>query len=32
MPVVEVTGWNVPTISVPVAVETRTDASQGRNH
>ncbi|MGB6308043.1 MAG: sugar-binding domain-containing protein [Steroidobacteraceae bacterium] len=31
-PVVEVTGWNVPTISVPVAVETRTDASQGRNH
>jgi exo-1,4-beta-D-glucosaminidase len=31
-PVVEVTGWNVPTISVPVAVETRADASQGRNH
>jgi exo-1,4-beta-D-glucosaminidase len=31
-PVVEVTGWNVPTISVPVAVETRTDASPGRNH
>ena len=31
-PVVEVTGWNVPTISVPVAVETRTDAAQGRNH
>jgi exo-1,4-beta-D-glucosaminidase len=31
-PVVEVTGWNVPALSVPVAVETRTAASQGRNH
>jgi exo-1,4-beta-D-glucosaminidase len=31
-PVVEVTGWNVPTISVPVAVETRTAASQGGDH
>ena len=31
-PVVEVTGWNMPTISVPLAVETRTAASQGRNH
>jgi exo-1,4-beta-D-glucosaminidase len=31
-PVVEVSGWNVPTISVPVAVETGTAASQGRNH
>jgi exo-1,4-beta-D-glucosaminidase len=31
-PVVEVTGWNVPTISAPVAVETRTAAAQGRNH
>ena len=31
-PVVEVNGWNVPTISVPVAVESRTAASQERNH
>jgi exo-1,4-beta-D-glucosaminidase len=31
-PVVEVTGWNVPTISVPVAVETRTAASRESNH
>jgi exo-1,4-beta-D-glucosaminidase len=31
-PVVELTGWNVPTISVPVAVEIGTAASQGRNH
>jgi len=31
-PVVEVTGWNVPTLSVPVAVESRTAASQERNH
>jgi exo-1,4-beta-D-glucosaminidase len=31
-PVVEVTGWNVPTISAPVAVEARTAAAQGRNH
>jgi exo-1,4-beta-D-glucosaminidase len=27
-PVVEVSGWNVPTISIPVAVESRTAASQ----
>jgi exo-1,4-beta-D-glucosaminidase len=27
-PIVEVGGWNVPTISVPVAVESRTAASQ----
>jgi exo-1,4-beta-D-glucosaminidase len=31
-PVVEVSGWNVPTFSVPVAVESRTAASQERNH
>ncbi len=31
-PVVEVGGWNVPTISVPVAVESRTAASQEGNH
>jgi exo-1,4-beta-D-glucosaminidase len=31
-PVVELTGWNVPTISVPVAVEIGTATSQGRNH
>jgi exo-1,4-beta-D-glucosaminidase len=31
-PVVEVSGWNVPTISVPVAVESRTAASQERAH
>jgi exo-1,4-beta-D-glucosaminidase len=31
-PVVEVSGWNVPTQSVPVAVESRTAASQERNH
>jgi exo-1,4-beta-D-glucosaminidase len=31
-PVVEVTGWNVPTLIVPVAVETGTAASQGSNH
>src|ERR1700730_5191152 len=30
--VVEVSGWNVPTQSVPVAVESRTAASQGMNH
>jgi len=30
--VVEVSGWNVPTRSVPVAVESRTGASQERNH
>jgi exo-1,4-beta-D-glucosaminidase len=28
MPVVEVSGWNVPTRSVPIAVESRTAASQ----
>jgi exo-1,4-beta-D-glucosaminidase len=32
VPVVEVSGWNVPTISVPVAVESRTAALQERNH
>lgn len=31
-PVVEVSGWNVPTIGVPVAVESRTAALQERNH
>jgi exo-1,4-beta-D-glucosaminidase len=31
-PVVEVSGWNVPTRSVTVAVESRTAASQERNH
>jgi exo-1,4-beta-D-glucosaminidase len=31
-PVVEVSGWNVPAQSVPVAVESRTAASQERNH
>ena len=31
-PVVEVSGWNVPTSSVPVAVESRTAASQEMNH
>jgi exo-1,4-beta-D-glucosaminidase len=31
-PVVEVSGWNVPTISVPLAVESRTAASRERNH
>jgi exo-1,4-beta-D-glucosaminidase len=31
-PVVEVSGWNVPTISVPVSVESRTAASQEGNH
>jgi exo-1,4-beta-D-glucosaminidase len=30
--VVEVSGWNVPTMSVPVAVESRTAALQERNH
>ncbi len=32
MPVVEVSGWNVPTISVPVAVESRTATVQRRTH
>ena len=31
-PVVEVSGWNVPTQSVPVAVESRAAASQQSNH
>jgi exo-1,4-beta-D-glucosaminidase len=31
-PVVEVSGWNVPTQSVPVAIESRTAASQQGNH
>jgi exo-1,4-beta-D-glucosaminidase len=31
-PVVEVSGWNVPTQSVPVAAESRTAALQERNH
>ncbi len=29
LPVVEVSGWNIPTQSVPVAAENRTDASPG---
>jgi exo-1,4-beta-D-glucosaminidase len=32
MPVVEVSGWNVPTLSVPVAAGTRTAASQETIH
>jgi exo-1,4-beta-D-glucosaminidase len=32
MPVVEVTGWNVPTRSIPIAVESRTAALQERLH
>jgi exo-1,4-beta-D-glucosaminidase len=31
-PVVEMSGWNVPTRSVPVAVESRAAASQERHH
>jgi exo-1,4-beta-D-glucosaminidase len=31
-PVIEVSGWNVPTRSVPATVENRTDASQARRH
>jgi exo-1,4-beta-D-glucosaminidase len=31
-PIVEVTGWNVSTISVPFDVESRTAAAQERNH
>jgi exo-1,4-beta-D-glucosaminidase len=31
-PVVEVSGWNVPTRSVPVAIESRTVALPERNH
>jgi exo-1,4-beta-D-glucosaminidase len=31
-PVVEVSGWNVPTRSVPVALESRTAASLERTH
>ena len=30
--VVEVSGWNVPTQSVPIAIESRTAASQKTNH
>jgi exo-1,4-beta-D-glucosaminidase len=32
MPVVEVSGWNVPAQSVPVAVESRMAASRERDH
>jgi exo-1,4-beta-D-glucosaminidase len=32
MPVVEVSGWNVPTLSVPVAVESRAAGSQQSDH
>jgi hypothetical protein len=31
-PVVEVSGWNVPTISAPVAVENRTAALRETAH
>jgi exo-1,4-beta-D-glucosaminidase len=31
-PVVEVSGWNAPTVSVPAAVESRTAALQERTH
>jgi exo-1,4-beta-D-glucosaminidase len=31
-PVVEVSGWNVPTLSIPIAVESRTAASQEKSH
>jgi exo-1,4-beta-D-glucosaminidase len=31
-PVVDVSGWNVPTLSVPVAAESRAAASQDRSH
>jgi len=30
-PVVEVSGWNVPALNVPIAVESRTAASHGSN-
>jgi exo-1,4-beta-D-glucosaminidase len=32
MPVIEVSGWNAPTRSVPVTAESRAAASQERNH
>ena len=32
VPVVEVSGWNVPARSVPLAVESRTAAAQETNH
>jgi hypothetical protein len=32
MPIVEVSGWNVPAHSVPVAVESRAAASQEMVH
>jgi exo-1,4-beta-D-glucosaminidase len=32
MPVVEVSGWNVPTRSVPVTAESPTAASREMNH
>jgi hypothetical protein len=31
-PVVEVSGWNVPTRSVPLTVDSRTSALQEKNH
>jgi exo-1,4-beta-D-glucosaminidase len=31
-PVVEVSGWNVPTLSVPIAVESGRAGSQRGNH
>ncbi|MBV8853559.1 MAG: hypothetical protein JOY91_09170, partial [Sinobacteraceae bacterium] len=31
-PVIEVSGWNVPTQSIPVSVESRTAAAQETNH
>ena len=32
VPIVEVSGWNVPTIRIPVVVEARTATSQKANH
>jgi exo-1,4-beta-D-glucosaminidase len=31
-PVVEVSGWNVPALNVPIAAESGTGAAQERNH
>jgi exo-1,4-beta-D-glucosaminidase len=31
-PVIEVSGWNVPALSVPIAAENGTAAAQERNH
>jgi len=31
-PVIEVSGWNVPTRSVPVGIDSRTAATPGGNH